>query len=43
MALADGVVVEIVRRRDLDAAGAEFEIDVASAMMGIAGERAAAA
>jgi hypothetical protein len=29
VALADRVVVEVMRRRDLDAAGAEFEIDVA--------------
>jgi hypothetical protein len=28
VALADRVVVEVVRRRDLDAAGAEFEVDV---------------
>jgi hypothetical protein len=35
VALADRVVVEVVRRRDLDAAGAEFEVDVASAMIGI--------
>ena len=29
VALTDGVVVEVMRRGDLDAAGAEFEIDVA--------------